>query len=583
MSKFKLGERKNLAEFRIDMPSGLKAGVSNKFFPAGSEKQFVAGVVKAYKDRIGEKVPDFLSDVTFLEPLYGIVGRQWQYIEELQGHVRQIIEEVKKSPVDKEGLFVIEKDNDLVRVFETLFKLEGGDRGEWHKIPVLAELLDILLHSRQARRVVFHYVWKNSGTKRREKKKAREGCVLKLLAISKSAIYLRFVWRFLVRYRQDLLDEFLNAGKTFRGVFFLEPDQRGPLAKNDAVRETWWQTLCDIDVAEHLKEEEEKEKEIEEERQRWEEEHKEDKAVLGIEYDHEDLFCLPACFGLDRLLPRQVAKLAQQRKNQMFNVNLGLAQRVKSTQLWTIMPTVDYNDIVRFYEKHDKGEHKLSVNVIEAALKGVMQIDEPCAPLQFLLSPKFLSSDRARIATYCIVKCVPFMPSDQMTKTLIVVLTGDRRKGLKVTAYKEIIRLLASRPTEKHLQMLLHEWKREILHRDVRIAILQKALGFLKKDAEDKVAWEILNSGTENKNVEILVAMLGVRPEEVRSMTTPSRVCLKPRMQEHFEALNKCFVPSKSGERYAREVVLKLSKSCPDEDIRYLAMSVLHLYVPSKD
>ena len=49
------------------------------------------------------------------------------------------------------------------------------------------------------------------------------------------------------------------------------------------------------------------------------------------------------------------------------------------------------------------------MNVIEALLKGVMYTDEPCASLDYLFSPKFLSSDRARISVQVAAKCVPYM------------------------------------------------------------------------------------------------------------------------------------------------------------------------------
>ncbi len=108
--------------------------------------------------------------------------------------------------------------------------------------------------------------------------------------------------------------------------------------------------------------------------------------------------------------------------------------------------------------------------------KGTMHTTEPCAPLQFLLSPKFLSSDRARITPYVIIKCVPFMKASQMTDTLELVLSGKRRESLKVTAYKEVIRLLASIPSEKHIKMIAKEWSRPNLHRDVKIAIVQQVI-----------------------------------------------------------------------------------------------------------
>lgn len=40
-----------------------------------------------------------------------------------------------------------------------------------------------------------------------------------LLNISQSAIRIKFVWRHLIQYRQDLLDEYLQSRKSYRGVF----------------------------------------------------------------------------------------------------------------------------------------------------------------------------------------------------------------------------------------------------------------------------------------------------------------------------------------------------------------------------
>ncbi len=45
-----------------------------------------------------------------------------------------------------------------------------------------------------------------------------------------------------------------------------------------------------------------------------------------------------------------------------------------------------------------------------------------------------------------------------------------------MTAYKEVIRLLTAQPTEPHIEMIMHEWNRAELHRDVRIVILQAAI-----------------------------------------------------------------------------------------------------------
>ncbi len=51
-----------------------------------------------------------------------------------------------------------------------------------------------------------------------------------------------------------------------------------------------------------------------------------------------------------------------------------------------------------------------------------MRNDEPTAPLNFLLSPKFLGSDRSRVSVYAIAQCVPYMPSDGLTNMLSVII-----------------------------------------------------------------------------------------------------------------------------------------------------------------
>lgn len=51
----------------------------------------------------------------------------------------------------------------------------------------------------------------------------------------------------------------------------------------------------------------------------------------------------------------------------------------------------------------------MPVAITEALLKGVMYTNEPCAPLPYLFSPKFLQTDRARISVHVAAKCVPYM------------------------------------------------------------------------------------------------------------------------------------------------------------------------------
>jgi len=220
------------------------------------------------------------------------------------------------------------------------------------------------------------------------------------------------------------------------------------------------------------------------------------------------------------------------------------------------------------------------VNIIEALLKGTLENDEVTAPMHYLLSPKFLSSDRSRVCAYAISKVIPYIPRNKFSKLLKVVLTGKRRTALKVTAYKEVIRLLLKHPTQQHMKMIVHEWKRAVLHRDVRITILQAAFHFLQKSKEipyaEEAAWEIFETAVTHpdisNNVEILTAILGSKgepPSESEFYGTVSEtiepiktqlesLTLKPRLIDHLSTFNDYRVPLKHCPRFARNVILAL-------------------------
>jgi hypothetical protein len=77
------------------------------------------------------------------------------------------------------------------------------------------------------------------------------------------------------------------------------------------------------------------------------------------------------------------------------------------------------------------------------------------------------------------------------------------------------MRLVASNTTRTNMEMVLHEWERKELHRDVRITILQIAINFLNipEGRGNETAWKILESAIRNDNPEILTALLGALPK----------------------------------------------------------------------
>mgnify|MGYP007061234147 FL=1 len=92
---------------------------------------------------------------------------------------------------DRDGLYILEHDSEELVVFEEVFQLHRDE--DWNKIAPLRELVDTLLRSRQAQKVVFSWLQLNSrGKTQHERVANREACVFKLLEISPSAIYFRY-------------------------------------------------------------------------------------------------------------------------------------------------------------------------------------------------------------------------------------------------------------------------------------------------------------------------------------------------------------------------------------------------------
>lgn len=105
----------------------------------------------------------------------------------------------------------------------------------WRRLPLLQRFVELTLRSRGAATVLG--VWRDallederakltSTRKAAAQRLATDRAATTLLARTKSAIYQRWVWAHLVAVRQDLLDEFLNSGATFRGAFFVPPSRR---------------------------------------------------------------------------------------------------------------------------------------------------------------------------------------------------------------------------------------------------------------------------------------------------------------------------------------------------------------------
>ncbi|ETO15753.1 hypothetical protein RFI_21613, partial [Reticulomyxa filosa] len=272
-------------------------------------------------------------------------------------------------------------------------------------------------------------------------------------------------------------------------------------------------------------------------------------------FDHKDLFVLEVCYNLNRLLPEQVDKLAQQRIRQLLNNKRPMTERETAAKRLTLLPGTTYTDIANLLSKYKSKE--LGVKVTEALIKGVMYGDDMLTPLQYLLTPEMLGSQQARVAAYSLPKCLPYAPHSTFTTMMKATLTGERRVKMKITAYKQIIRMLTSNPTPKHLRMVLHEWKRKNLHRDVRIIL---ATDRPTKSLID-IAWKILESCVNdfhtNSNDEIMIALIG---RFTTSSTIFEEISFKPRILEYLNTFSSIVFKPEYRDRLRDNLLLVLVK-----------------------
>eukprot|EP01125_Pyxidicula_operculata_P020651 TRINITY_DN7677_c0_g2_i1.p1 TRINITY_DN7677_c0_g2~~TRINITY_DN7677_c0_g2_i1.p1 ORF type:complete len:2702 (-),score=655.08 TRINITY_DN7677_c0_g2_i1:38-8143(-) len=466
------------------------------------------------------------------------------------------------------------------------------------KPKIMQELDDFILHTRKAPTIIWRLLTESESRlkTKREKILGREAFILKLLSISPSAIHLKFVHRHLIKHRQDILANYVLQKKSYRGVFYVAPEARMIAVRQKAKSEKTAAPKQPVRAARGrakpargarvvapavVSEAENVKAEIEAEQKML----KDLEEVDEVRKDHPDFFNVQESHGLYRLPVYLMKRIAFQWKIQAFNEDRAIPDRASAIARWTLLTTTTYSDVVQFYNTFEKewklGEKvmkPLPVNIIESALRGVIVNDEPVAPLNYLMSTKFLSTDRARVAIYSISSSLPYLPEGSFDKIIRLLLTGERRNGLKITSYKEIIRLLASSPTDRNVATILHEWTRKELHRDVRISILRAAFKFLNSSSlsDQQTAWKIIESASDVPDPEVLVAFIGVKSNDYKEVTMSnySSSVTKPRLLEFASSFTKEKIPATFVKRFV-ESIIKLAKTTTDDDVRFLCAVVL--------
>lgn len=570
-----------------------------------------------YDKYLGEDVPEWRENPSpYFQTLFSLAHRRWFEVPFLKERAAHFLKELTSKEWSDFG------PRNPYNLLSTIVMASPG--GRFSKHPHVEALAQGVWAQSMSPSKYMTFWYKELGRrekalKGRAKHEAREKFVDELLVAHPDAIHIPLVWRTYFNRRTNKVDAFIGSLNSFRGPAFVEPDQRSLASKNVVARAPVGRRTArpargappsrgrvrgrggarGVYRGYHAPTQNDAEL----------------KMLTALSKmpkdlaDHRDLFFFQPTHGLHRLLPRQSQALAEQYRRMIFNVDRPMPERVLAAVRYTLQPGISYTDMVKFFQERDgvfqtdlkeykektaKGEsasepRPFATPLMEGVIKGLMSNDEPGAPLSFLLTPAFLGTDYARVAVFAVSRVVPSMPPGSLSKVLKLMLTGKRRFALKVTAFKEIIRMLMKEPSKEHLEIIKHEWNRPELHRDIRVVILTMALHALTLSVpeQEEIAWYILESPVSPQftqritnattRAEIVTAILGAKPFGGSGVSVVKQHVQNARLIQHLTSLQKVAVPTEHFERYS-QLVLKVAQTTDDADVRFIALSCLIIW-----
>lgn len=230
-------------------------------------------------------------------------------------------------------------------------------------------------------------------------------------------------------------------------------------------------------------------------RQDWLDPYLQGRVIKGRFVNQNTVYLLPAAGGFHRWLPRQQTAFGRLLVRVIEDAKRYDRERTSTLLTFCRLTTTELKHLRSYLESPQ-------IPIQEAALQGSSYLDEPGQALSELLQN--LDGDRARVAMYAIPRVARFTPPEELAARLGELLGRER---LKVTVHKEALRLLGAHRVSGASQILLSQWQRPGLHRDVRIAVLHAARAIL-----DETCWEILSQATRGQP-EVARALLDQSPE----------------------------------------------------------------------
>lgn len=234
-------------------------------------------------------------------------------------------------------------------------------------------------------------------------------------------------------------------------------------------------------------------------RQEWLDPYLSGAAVKGKFLSGKTVYLLPAANGFHRWLPRQQQAFHTLLARVAADGKRGLYERAHAAERMARLPDLWPEPLVKLLD------HK-EVFMAEAALHALSLTEEPERALPLLL--EHLDGDRARVAMYAVPRCARRVSPDLAAGLLEQLL---RREKMKITVRKEIIRLLGLFRLPASMGLLLEEFGKPKVHKDVLIALGHAARQLL----EDERSWMMLDTLAASPELDIVISLLKQRPQEL--------------------------------------------------------------------
>ncbi|KAJ3181614.1 hypothetical protein HDU85_003557 [Gaertneriomyces sp. JEL0708] len=346
-----------------------------------------------------------------------------------------------------------------------------------------AKYAELMLKSHRAYEVTQFYIWyklRGAASDPCAQKERMSQVVSELLNMSPSAIHIPFVYKFLFRHRQDLLDRYIATDAAICGRF---TNGRSGIYRNRTGRV----------IQARL-----------------------NRIKIALERNKQPELVLAMRKNIHMLSAEQCNKFATQLSDVFRSKKVTETERVAAAVRWGKLPSVNALDVV---QQLKDAEAILPPTVYKRVLLAYMDNDEPLAPLPYLLSASDLRTFDGEVL-FNVVERARHVTSTEVWSEVVDALWKERGK-LGVSLQKRLIRILGTKAGPSDLERVYKIALHPPTHPNLKVEGICVALQTLEpgKAGNEEFAFEFLERIRTQSGVaaEVLISMLRGVPDRTNT------------------------------------------------------------------